>query len=153
MPLSIRQSMGRNNRPSASWLMFANPKNPTSLRLVLGMRLAESDPVVIAEPSISVLRTHSIPSMRRRSWPIVRTKAGWRYRPLHFPERVPGLSSSVRSLNRLLFRRELSRLIPEGTMRIACYDSPGQRSITSRAETPGRCSGVTRGWGQRFRCG
>ncbi len=109
---------------SASWLVFASDRHPTSLRSVLGERLAESDPVVMIRPAVSVLRTRSIPSLERRASRIARTEAGWCYYPLHFPERMPGLSRSLKALNRLLLRSELNRFISKGAVRIICYDSP-----------------------------
>jgi glycosyltransferase involved in cell wall biosynthesis len=112
------------------WVMLANDRHPSSLRAVLPTRLAETNPVVIIEPAISVLRTHRVPSFDRRVSRITRT--GVRYYPLHFPERIPGLSSSVRALNCLLLQRELNRLIPEGTKRIICYDSPAQHHLVRK---------------------
>jgi glycosyltransferase involved in cell wall biosynthesis len=110
----------------ACWIIFANISHPTSLRTVLGVRLSEINPVVIVEPAISVLRTHHISPLGRRVSRIGRSEAGWRYHPLHFPQRIPGLWNIMRAFNRALLRRELNRLIPEGTTRVVCYDSPTQ---------------------------
>jgi glycosyltransferase involved in cell wall biosynthesis len=122
--------MDRKDPLLVCWVMFANDTHPTSMRSVLGMRLAETSPVVIIERSLSVLRTHRISSLDRRVSRIART--GWRYHPLHFPERIPGLSSSATALNRMLLQRELNRLIPEGTTRIVCYDSPTQHHLVRK---------------------
>lgn len=135
MPLSdqaIHQSMERKDPLLVSWIFFVGDRHPVSLRSTLGRRLAENDRVVIIEYPISVLRTHSIRSLERRISPIAQSKAGWHYHPLHFPEKMPGLSGIVRGLNRLLLRRELSQLIPDSTRRIICYDSPTQYHLAGK---------------------
>lgn len=112
--------------------MFTSDRHPTTLRTVLGVRLAETNPVVIIEAPVSVLRTRSIPSLQRRLSHIGQSKSGWRYHPLHFPQRIPGLWTTMRAFNRALLRWDLNRLIPESATRIACYDSPGQYHLVRK---------------------
>lgn len=102
------------------------------MRMVLGMRLAETDPVVIIESPVSVRRTLRIPGFEKRVSRIPQTAAGWHYHPLHFPEGIPGFSAAVRRLNRLLLQRELDRLAPACGKRIACYDSPSQYHLAGK---------------------
>ena len=108
------------------WLFFADDQRPMSMRMVLAMRLAESDPVVIIESAVSVRRTRRIPRLKHRVSRIAQAKAGWHYHPLHFPEGIPGFSGMMKSMNCRQLQRELQQIVPEGGMRIACYDSPSQ---------------------------
>jgi len=114
------------------WLFFADENRPMSMRMVLGMRLAETDPVVIIESPVSVRRTLRIPGFEKRVSRILQTAAGWHYHPLHFPEGIPSFSAAVRRLNRLLIQRELDRLTPACGKRIACYDSPSQYHLAGK---------------------
>jgi glycosyltransferase involved in cell wall biosynthesis len=102
------------------------------MRMVLGTRLAESNPVVIIETSVSVRRTGKVPRLKNRLSRIAETEAGWHYHPLHFPEEIPGLSGMMRNVNCFQLQRELDRIIPEGGMRIACYDSPSQYYLAGK---------------------
>ncbi len=115
-----------------SWLFFADDNHPMSMRMVLGTRLAETDPAVIVEPSVSVRRSKRIPSFKNRIARITGTKAGWHYRPLHFPERIPGISRMMRGLNRHILQHEVGRLIPAYGKRIACFDSPAQYHLVKK---------------------
>jgi glycosyltransferase involved in cell wall biosynthesis len=124
------KTAGKDSLP-ITWLVFADDKRPFSMRMVLGMHLAQIDPVVIVEPAVSVFRTRSISPLKRRSSPIADTKS-WHYHPLHFPEKLPGISSIANGLNRWLIQREINRLAPEGSMRIACYDSPSQHYLAGK---------------------
>jgi glycosyltransferase involved in cell wall biosynthesis len=102
------------------------------MRTVLGTRLAEINPVVIVEPAISVRMTRRISPLHRRIDHLGKSKTGWRYHPLHFPQRIPGLWNAMRAFNRTLLRQELSRLLPPGITRIVCYDSPEQHHLVRK---------------------
>ena len=117
---------------SPYWLVFADENRPMSMRMVLGTRLAESDPVVIVETAVSVRRTGRIPRLKNRLSRIAHAKAGWHYHPLHFPEEIPGLSGMMKNVNCLQLQRELGRIIPEKGMRIACFDSPSQYYLAGK---------------------
>jgi glycosyltransferase involved in cell wall biosynthesis len=122
---------GANPYP-VHWLFFADEKRPMSMRMVMGMRLAETDPVVMIETPASVRRTLRVPRFEERVSRIAGTKAGWHYHPLHFPVRISGFSHAVRHLNLLLLQREMSRISPEGQTRIACFDSPSQHHLAGK---------------------
>jgi glycosyltransferase involved in cell wall biosynthesis len=116
----------------ASWIFFALNSKPTSMRRALGERTGEFEPVVIIESPVSLLRSRSIPGLRQRKEPLAGNADSWRYHPLHFPERIPGLTPIVRSWNRRLLRIEISRLTPGSAFRIVCYDSPSQHHMVGK---------------------
>jgi glycosyltransferase involved in cell wall biosynthesis len=118
--------MEEKNMQPLSWIIFADDRRAMTIREVLGIRMAETDPVVMVNPAISVARTHAIPSFVRRHVRINQEKDSWQYYPLHFPVKIPGLSSIAQNLNYRLLRRELNCLAPKSVFRIACYDSPMQ---------------------------
>ena len=111
---------------SVAWVFFALNAKPTSMRRALAERLAEDNFVVIVDHGASVLRDRSIPSFERRRKPLGNSGNSWLYRPLHFPEQVPGVGRTVRLLNQCLVQRELNQLMPKGRLRVVCYDSPSQ---------------------------
>jgi hypothetical protein len=116
----------------ASWIFFALNSKPTSMRRALSERTAEFEPVVVVENPISLIRTRSIPSLRRRKQPFIGNADAWKYHPLHFPEGIAGLAPIIRSWNRCLLRLDISRLSPDSALRIVCYDSPSQYHIVGK---------------------
>jgi glycosyltransferase involved in cell wall biosynthesis len=115
-----------------SWVFFALNSKPTSMRRALSERIAEFEPVVIIENPISLIRTRSIPNLRRRKQPFIGNVNAWKFQPLHFPERIAGLAPIIKSWNRCLLRFDISRLSPDSGLRIACYDSPSQYHIVGK---------------------
>jgi len=106
-----------------SWIFFADMRRPFTQH-ALARRMAPSEKVVVVGEAISVLRSHSIPSFQTRRRPLVGTPSGWDYRPLHWPQELPGLRGVLRRMNRHLLRQELNRLLPGTDRRIACYFEP-----------------------------
>ncbi len=104
------------------------------MRRALGERTAELEPAVIVENQVSMVRSLSIPSLRHRKVSLTGNVESWKYHPLHFPERIPGLSSAVRFWNRRLLQLELNRLLPDSALRIVCYDSPSQHHMVGKLE-------------------
>jgi glycosyltransferase involved in cell wall biosynthesis len=115
-----------------SWVFFAANAKPTSMRRAIGERLAEKNPVVIVDQPVSVLRDHKVLALEKRSEPVLGSKGGWRYRPMHYPERVPGVGKISHLINRLLLQREIDRLLPRDRKRIVCYDSPTQDHLVGK---------------------
>jgi glycosyltransferase involved in cell wall biosynthesis len=111
---------------SVTWVFFALGAKPTSMRRAIAERLAEDNFVVIVDHKVSVLRDRAIPSFQQRRIPLGNSGKFWHYRPLHFPEQVPGLGRAFRLFNQRLLQRELNHLTPRGMPRIVCYDSPSQ---------------------------
>jgi glycosyltransferase involved in cell wall biosynthesis len=114
-----------------SWVFFAVDAHPTSIRKMLARRIAESDPVVRIERAVSVLSTHGAPSLEQRLFPFGKEQY-WQYRPLHFPERIPGFRSFGKRCNRHVLRTELERVLPRSATRIVCYDSPYQEHLARK---------------------
>lgn len=117
-----------------SWIFFALNSKPTSLRQVLGRRTGESEPVVIVENPVSVLRSRSIPNLKRRIEALSENAASWRYHPLHLPERIAGIAQIVRYWNRRMLQSELDRLTPASSSRLVCYDSPSQHRLVGKLQ-------------------
>jgi glycosyltransferase involved in cell wall biosynthesis len=117
-----------------SWIFFALNSKPTSLRQVLGRRTGESEPVVIVENPVSVLRSRSIPNLKQRIEALSDSATTWRYHPLHLPEGIAGIAQIVRYWNRRLLQSELDRLTPAASSRIVCYDSPSQYRLVKKLQ-------------------
>ena len=101
------------------------------MRRVVAERLAGEQTVVLVESAISVLRARRIPDFEERIRPL-NSAYSWRYIPLHFPEKLPGIGRLARLLNQHLLGHELDRLLPPTTPRIICYDSPSQHNLVKR---------------------
>ena len=106
------------------WIFFAADAKPSSLRKALANRLAETEPVVIVERAVSAVREVA-------RWPVRARRDGIVYRPLHWPQRIPGAGRLVRRWNLRGLRRELHRICPVGA-RFVCYDSPTQNEWVGR---------------------
>lgn len=113
------------------WVFFAAEAKPSSMRRALPNRISETQPVVIVDELVSVVRSRSIPAFNLR-WKRHTEKDLRFYRPLHFPVAAPGIGRVARMLNQLLLRREIDRLLPPGRRRIVCYDSPTQDYLVKR---------------------
>ncbi len=111
---------------SVTWVFFALGAKPTSMRRALAERLADDNFVTIVDHGVSVLRDRAMPSFRHRRRPLGTSGQSWHYRPLYFPEQVPGLGRGLRLFNQCLLQRELNQLMPRGMPRVVCYDSPSQ---------------------------
>jgi glycosyltransferase involved in cell wall biosynthesis len=127
-----QQGIGVCLKARSSWIFFALNSKPTSMRRALSERIAESEPTVIIENPISMVRSRSIPSLHRRKEPLAGDTDSWKYHPLHFPERIAGLAPIIKSWNRRLLRFDISRLSPDSGLRIVCYDSPSQYHIAGK---------------------
>ncbi len=115
-----------------SWIFFALNAKPTSMRRAVAERLAEKEPVVIVDCPVSVIRSRSVPSLKFRSKRLPGEALSWHYRPLHYPERLPGIGKIAMALNRRRLQRELEQLVPQGARRIVIYDSPTQDHLVGR---------------------
>lgn len=115
-----------------NWVFFAAGAKPTSMRRAIAERLAERESVIIIDGAISVVREFKafVLSASREHLPGL--PDCWRYRPIHFPERLPGIGKFSRRLNERLLQRELDQLLPPGARRLVCYDSPGQAHLVGK---------------------
>src|SRR5271157_1381245 len=114
----------RNLMSVHSWIFFAVAAKLTSMRWALAEQLAKSEPVVIVQQAISLLRDRAKPELRERAIPLPGTRASWSYQPLYYPERMPVAGRICRYFNHDILRREINSLLPGDTERIVCYDSP-----------------------------
>jgi glycosyltransferase involved in cell wall biosynthesis len=119
----------RNLMSVHSWIFFAAAAKLTSMRWALAKQLAKSEPVVIVQQAISLLRDRAKPELRERAIPLPDTRASWSYQPLYYPERIPVAGRIFRYFNYSIFRREMNSLLPSDTKRIVCYDSPIQHAL------------------------
>lgn len=126
---SPRQSAGREADSGLSWIFFASHAKPVFMCRALPERLAAADSVVVVAEPLSVLRRRRAPPLRERSARVEGYGRFWQYRPLHYPVGIPGFGPLFRLLNRRLLRSELDSLLPRGSRRIACYDSPHQYDL------------------------
>jgi hypothetical protein len=115
-----------------SWIFFAAQAKPTSLRRALAERLAETEPVVIVEQPVSLARDRAYLPLSGRCFAFGKEGNSWRYRPLHFPERLAGMGSIFEALNRKMIQREIDKLLPLQADRIVCYDSPTQYPLAKK---------------------
>lgn len=96
------------------------------MRRAIAGRLAEEEAVVIIDQPVSVVREKRVLPLDRRWKPVEDFEACWHYRPLHYPQRLPGMGKIIRLINRRRLRRELDERVPGYARRIICYDSPTQ---------------------------
>ena len=130
LPIAAMGEQGLGRR--SGWIFFAVGAKPSSLRRAIAERLAEDEPIIIVDRPISVLKTRTLPSLQARATCLVNHSRAVRYRPLHFPEKLPGLGTMCRKLNQMLLLRELNRLLPPEMGRVVCYDSPTQYQLVGQ---------------------
>ena len=109
-----------------SWIFFAANAKPTFAQRALAERLAEIESVIIVDRPVSALRDRKLPALKARSNRLPGVEGCWHYRPLHYPERIPGLGRITRLMNSLRLQQELNQLLPHDGKRIVCFDSPTQ---------------------------
>ena len=114
---------------SHSWVFFAGGAKPTSMRKAVGMRMAESEPVVVVEQPVSVLRDRRLPPFSDRQVSIPGAAGSFLYRPLHLPQELPGCRTLMARANRQRLFRELRQMLPPAGSLVVCYDSPHQHSL------------------------
>lgn len=115
-----------------SWIFFAGQAKSTSMRRTIPERLAEKEAVVIVDQPISLIRDRAFIPLGGRCLPFGTDGNSWRYHPLHFPEKLPGLGRVSRGLNGKLIQKEINKLLPPQTDRIVCYDSPTQYPLVKK---------------------
>jgi glycosyltransferase involved in cell wall biosynthesis len=115
-----------------NWIFFAPRANLTFTQRALAERLAENEIVVVVARPVSVLRDRKVPSLKARSNRLLGVEGCWHYRPLHYPERLPGLGGITRLMNRCRLQRELNQLLPLDGKRIVCFDSPTQDHLVGK---------------------
>ena len=106
-----------------TWIFFADMQKP-HVQWALAKQMARSEKVIVVRHAVSVRRNRCIPPFTERVERVEGFSSCWNYRPLHFPERLPGLGRFLRRMNRRLMRKELDRLSPPPEKRIVCYDLP-----------------------------
>jgi glycosyltransferase involved in cell wall biosynthesis len=114
------------------WVFFAAEAKPTSMRRAVAERLTEKETVLIVERPVSVLRDRKTPPLKLRRERIQGFQNLWLYRPLHYPERLPGLGRVMKLGNRCRLQRELDQLLPQNARRILCYDSPTHEYLAGK---------------------
>jgi glycosyltransferase involved in cell wall biosynthesis len=114
-----------------AWVFFAAGAT-TSMRRAIAERLAETEPVIIVDRPVNVLRERIIPPLRLRLEPMQQGKQSWCYRPLYFPTRVPAAGRAFKAWNRCLLASELARLLPSSARKVMCFDSPTQDHLVGR---------------------
>jgi glycosyltransferase involved in cell wall biosynthesis len=137
LPVAFARQLTSQQNPQdglrhVSWVFFAREAFTGNMGNMLGRHLAECAPVVMVDRAHSILRERSLPSFQGRTRRMPGTENGWRFQPLHFPERFPGLTHLAKTANCLLLRRELDRITPKSSDRIICYDSPSQCFLARR---------------------
>jgi len=107
-----------------TWIIFDGSDHPNSIHTSIARRIAEKAPVVIVKRPVSVLHDRPVPPFDKRCKRSFDLEDIWYYRPMHYPERLPGFGRVLRLLNEYCLQREVNRLLPEGKKKIVCYDSP-----------------------------
>jgi len=102
------------------------------MRRAIADRLAEREPVVIVEQPISLVRNQVYLRLRDRVRNVDKKGRSCYYRPLHFPEKLPGMGKIFKALNEDLIQREIDKLLPSQMDRIVCYDSPTQYRLVKK---------------------
>jgi glycosyltransferase involved in cell wall biosynthesis len=113
-----------NETADHTWIVFDGSDHPNSIHTSIARRIAEKAPVVIVKRPVSVLHDRTVPPFDKRCKRSFDLEDMWYYRPMHYPERLPGFGQVLRSLNDFFLQREVNRLVPEGKKKIVCYDSP-----------------------------
>jgi len=109
-------------KPDISWVIFGGGSKPTSFRRILAEYLDESSSIILVTKSISALRRPHLLFSERKICVSGQVKE---YRPLHTPERIPGLRRFLQSLNHKRFLREIGSFCQKPPA-VVCYDSPTQ---------------------------
>ena len=122
----------QNHKDDVSWVFFALGAKPTSSRREVAERIAENEFVVIIDRPISVVRDRKAPLLKERCNHLTGEKGSRHYRPLHYPERLPGLGRITKLMNRVRLQQELNRLLPRDCKRIVCFDSPTQDHLVGK---------------------
>ena len=128
MNLSDVEIMNEN----INWIFFAAQAKPSSMRRAVAERLAEKERVVIVEQPVSLIRDRSFMPLSGRCLPFGREGNSWYYRPMHFPEKLPGVGRIFKAINGKLIQKEIDKLLPPQMERIACYDSPSQYPLVKK---------------------
>lgn len=116
------------------WIFFDYRDHINRLSASMMERIGEYERVVVVNLPISVLRGGQIPSLKARcSWRSA-DKRCCHYRPLHFPERLPGLRRISQWLNFSILQRELREMLPPDFQRIIIYDRPSHHRIVGRLQ-------------------
>jgi glycosyltransferase involved in cell wall biosynthesis len=115
-----------------SWSFFAAQAKPTSMRRAIAEQLSEREAVVIVEQPVSLVRDRAFMPLSGRCLPFGTEGNSWHYRPMHFPEKLPGVGRIFKALNEKLIQREIDRLLPFQMDRIVCYDSPTQYPLVKK---------------------
>jgi glycosyltransferase involved in cell wall biosynthesis len=100
----------------------------------LAERLTETEQVIIVDRPVSLLRERKAPPLKAPCDRLPGVEDCWHYRPLHYPEGLPGIGRIVKLFNRHCFQRELDQLLPNEAKRIVCYDSPTQDQLVGKLE-------------------
>jgi len=115
-----------------NWIFFCYNAKQTFTQRALAERLAEMEPVVIIDRPVSVLRDRKILSLKVRHNCLPGGEASYCYRPLHYPERLPGIGRILQIINRRLLQQELDQLLPRNGSRLVCFDSPTQDHLVKK---------------------
>ncbi|MDD1777717.1 MAG: glycosyltransferase [Candidatus Helarchaeota archaeon] len=107
-----------------AWIVFDGSDHPNSIHTSIARRIAEKAPVVIVKRPVSVLHDRTVPPFDKRCKRSIDLEDMWYYRPMHYPERLPGFGPVLRLVNEYCLQREVNRLLPEEKKKIVCYDSP-----------------------------
>jgi len=115
-----------------SWIFFAAGANVTSIRRALAERITKAEQVIVVDRPVSVLRDRKALLLKARCNHLLGVEDCWEYRPLHYPERLPGIGRGLKLLNRRHIQRELNQLLLPNAKRIVCYDSPTQEYLAGK---------------------
>lgn len=115
-----------------SWIFFAAGANVTSIRRALAERITKAEQVIVVDRPVSVLRDRKAPLLKARCNHLPGVEGCWEYRPLHYPERLPGIGRVLKLLNRRHIQRELNQLLLPNAKRIVCYDAPTQEYLAGK---------------------
>jgi hypothetical protein len=86
------------------------------MRRAIPERLAERETVVIVEQPVSLVRDRVFIPLKGRCIPFGKEGNSWHYRPLHFPEKLPGLGRVFKALNEKFIQKEIDKLLPSVDM-------------------------------------
>lgn len=123
---------GKREVREFSWIIFAGGQKPTSMGRAIAERISQNEKVTLLGLAVSVRQERAIPPLQSRAIALPVNRNLVHYRPLHFPEKLPGMGRILRSLNERLIQREIDKLLSPQMDRIVCYDSPTQYALVKK---------------------
>jgi glycosyltransferase involved in cell wall biosynthesis len=124
-----RPGFSLHENSSISWVFFGARAKPSSLRRCLAEGISKENGVLIIGQPVSAIRQFGGWALSKR----VRSKPfGFiEYFPFHTPQRIPGFTQTLQSINGRRLVREVLGLMRKRPI-VLCYDSPAQHHLVGQ---------------------